>query len=304
MWFVFIQITIAIQLQSDMEVCYPYTERYLLKLTFYAADCPVLSQSGVLKRPHRIPTHTVRVRVTNTEERPLTFQNLQCLSLSFPDLYYRLTGNLYAPDLFHLAYLQTDFLSSESYLPARPTECQDPSYRGHTRNTRSCLEHQSVAEELQQVSQGEGESCTPDWMLCDGSFVPSYPGREWASINHGGQDFSRAFSSVTWTDNALDILGRCNITDYTVYEQFVFSVDVDILHPDHSDRTGLISVSREPSHSPRKERTRYNNARGPRPHQQSRRRYTGAYLANSVTKMEKKSVLSTEVFYEVYNSIC
>ena len=46
MWFVFIQITIAIQLQSDMEVCYPYTERYLLKLTFYAADCPVLSQSG------------------------------------------------------------------------------------------------------------------------------------------------------------------------------------------------------------------------------------------------------------------
>ncbi|XP_062339406.1 uncharacterized protein LOC134037868 [Osmerus eperlanus] len=290
MWFVFIQITKAIQLQSDMEVCHPYTERYLLTLIFYAADSPVLSQSGVVKRPHCIPAHTVRVRVTNTEERPLTFQNLQSVSLSFPDLYYRLTGNPYAPDLFHLAHLQTDFLSSESYLPARPTEC---------------LEHHSVAEELQQVSQGEGESCTPDWMLCDGSFVPSYPGREWASINHGGQDFSRAFSSVTWTDNALDILGRCNITDYTVYEQFVFSVDVDILHPDHSDRTGQISVSREPSYTPRKERTKYKDARGPRPHRQNQRRYTGAYLANSVTKLkEKRSVLSTEVFHEVYNSIC
>ncbi|XP_029598042.1 uncharacterized protein LOC115180245 [Salmo trutta] len=213
-----------------MEVVQPYAETYLMKLTFYAEDDPAFNLD-FMKETYSYSTYTVTVRLTNTAEKPLTQQNLQCVALSIPDLHYRLTGHPYAPGL-HLAHLQTDPLPLDYSPPARPT--LDP--RKQTWDSVS-LEHStipltetSLPEGQFHGSQGDSESSSiTDWFLCDGSFVPDFPGKEWTSVNYGGLEFIRAFSPIRQTDNAADILGRCNITDYTAYDQFVFSVDVDIL---------------------------------------------------------------------------
>ncbi|CAB1345974.1 unnamed protein product [Coregonus sp. 'balchen'] len=211
-----------------MEVVQPYAEKYLMKLTFYAEDDPAFNLVFLKE------TYTVTVRLTNTAEKPLTQQNLQCVALSIPYLHYRLTGLPYAPGLLPLAHLQTDPLPLDYSVSIRPTPTLDP--RRQTLD-RVSLEHStipltkmSLPEDQLHGSQGDsGSSRITDWFLCDGSFVPDFPGKEWTSVNYGGLEFIRAFSPIRQTDDAADILGRCNITDYTAYEQFVFSIDVDIL---------------------------------------------------------------------------
>ncbi|KAK6314768.1 hypothetical protein J4Q44_G00142970 [Coregonus suidteri] len=213
---------------QDMEVVQPYAEKYLMKLTFYAEDDPAFNLVFLKE------TYTVTVRLTNTAEKPLTQQNLQCVALSIPYLHYRLTGLPYAPGLLPLAHLQTDPLPLDYSVSIRPTPTLDP--RRQTWDSLS-LEHStipltkmSLPEDQLHGSQGDsGSSSITDWFLCDGSFVPDFPGKEWTSVNYGGLEFIRAFSPIRQTDDAADILGRCNITDYTAYEQFVFSIDVDIL---------------------------------------------------------------------------
>ncbi|KAJ8007037.1 hypothetical protein DPEC_G00113410 [Dallia pectoralis] len=218
---------------QDMEVVQPYAEKYLMKLTFYADNYHAF-HSGFVKETHT-PTHTVCVRLTNTTEKPLTKQNLQSVALSIPDLHYRLTGHAYAADLLHLGNLETEHLPLDFSRLARPTSTLSRSSIPLTKISL-CEEH---------GSEGDSRSITTiDWICCDGSFVPDFPGTEWTSVNNGGVEFIRAFSRISQTSDAADILGRCNITDYTAYEQFVCSVDMDILNiEDPSRRKELCPTS-------------------------------------------------------------
>lgn len=221
-------------------------------------------------------TYTVTARLTNTENKCLTKPNLQSVALSIPHLHYRLTVHPYAPGLLHLVYLHIAPLPLDNRPHSKPTPQKDYSSRILPRDRRFSLEHSSspliiqpVTEDQHLGSQGDRESCIPDWMLCDGSFVPKPPGEEWTPVNYGGNEFKRAFSPVMWTDNVADILGRCNISDYTAYEQFVLSVDVDILCEDNSKDSS--STCR------REERSRYQDLRDhrdQRPQRQHRSRHT------------------------------
>lgn len=93
------------------------------------------------------------------------------------------------------------------------------------------------------------------------SSVTDFPGKEWTSVNYRGLEFIRAFSPIRQTDDATDIQGSCNITDYTAYEQFVFSVDVDILKakdPSGTEEASSTSI-REEGNSFVKEVTRFDD---------------------------------------------
>lgn len=194
----------------------------------------------------RSKTYTVAIRLSNTEEKPLTKHNLQVLSLSIPDLHQRISGSP-RPLAFHKAYLSWEALPrvplglrvSTPPRSSTPTQCTVPP-----KAVRRCLGMSagstpatpnndvlpsSSSSSSPSSAQGESKAQPSDWLKCDGSFIPDLGNKEWTTVSFEKEDFVRCISPVPYTDTAGDIAGRCNIADYTEYGQLVFSVDVDFL---------------------------------------------------------------------------
>lgn len=192
----------------------------------------------------RSKTYTVAIRLSNTEEKPLTKHNLQVLSLSIPDLHQRIFGHP-RPLVFHKAYLSWEALPREplglqASTPPRsstPTQCTIPSEA--VRHSLGKPAGSTVTTPTKEVllspsssslsGQGKSKAQPTDWLKCDGSFIPDLCNKEWTTVSFQKEDFVRCISSVPYTDTAGDIAGRCNIADYTKYGKLVFSVDVDFL---------------------------------------------------------------------------
>lgn len=193
----------------------------------------------------RSKTYTVAIRLSNTEEKPLTKHNLQVLSLSIPDLHQRIYGRS-RPLAFHKAYLSWEALPREppglqAFTPPRsstPTQCTiPPKAVRHSLGKPACSTTTTQIKEALPSSsssssscgQGESKAQPSDWLKCDGLFIPDLCHKEWTTVSFQKEDFVRCISPVPYTDTAGDIAGRCNIADYTEYGQLVFSVDVDFL---------------------------------------------------------------------------
>ncbi|KAL0962898.1 hypothetical protein UPYG_G00346880 [Umbra pygmaea] len=220
-----------------MEMVQPFAEKYLMKLTFFTKNDALKSDT------YSFPTYTVNVRVTNKTAKPLTRQNLHNVAVSVPELHYRLNGRPYATGLLHLAFLEIEPLTPDFNPLATVLRCPKCLTMESVSRTFSCipLTILSVPENCSSEWTSSNKT-TSNWLMCDGSFVPDFPGNEWTSVNYHGREFIRAFSPIRYTDDTTDILGRCNIREYTVYEQFVFSVDMDILKAeDSSDNRGMLS---------------------------------------------------------------
>ncbi|XP_062374540.1 uncharacterized protein LOC134062525 [Sardina pilchardus] len=231
----------------------PWRESYQMRFIFYLADdlsSTTDSPGNAAMASPLSQTYTVSVRLSNTEEKPLTKHNLQVLSTSIPELHQRITGST-RPFSYHKAYLQWDALPRESprpqtstppkaSTPARctippksstPIQCTIPP-KALRRSLRrpDVTTHATPNKEAQPSSTTWGnETSAPDWLKCDGSFVPGLGNKEWTTVSFQSEEFVRCVSPVAYTDSASDIAGRCNVADYTEYGQLVFSVDVDFL---------------------------------------------------------------------------
>lgn len=182
--------------------------------------------------------YTVATRLSNTEEKPLTKHNLQVLSMSIPELHQRVTGRP-SPFAFHTAYLQWDTLPKEplALQPSTPPKTSSPIQHAALAKALRCSLGKPAGptpatpdkEDLPSSSSQEDGATAPDWLKCDGSFIPDISNKEWTMVSFQNEDFMRCISPVVYTDDAGDIAGRCNMTDYTEYGQLVLSVDIDFL---------------------------------------------------------------------------
>ncbi|KAL2102628.1 hypothetical protein ACEWY4_001796 [Coilia grayii] len=225
-------------------------ERYRMKFIFYidngSSSTTNSPETAAVASP-RSKSYVVCVRLSNTEAKPLTKHNVQVLSLSIPDLHQRITGRP-RPFVFHKAYLHWEALSREPSAPAPNPSTPSgqlsslvqwvlpPKAVRHHReslaNRTPPLPANPNKEEPPSSSSSsskKSEAQPPDWLQCDGSFIPDVSIKEWAMVSYQGEDFTRCISPLAYTDDAGDIAGRCNVTDYTEYGQLVFSVDVDFL---------------------------------------------------------------------------
>ncbi|KAL7867569.1 hypothetical protein SRHO_G00089530 [Serrasalmus rhombeus] len=211
-----------------------FTERYLLTLIY----------STVSDHPHAASvtdlcydTHTAVVLVTNTGDRPLSSCNLECLALSIPELNHRIMGYRHAPMLLYPILVWVEILHWDCSNPLR-SRVQLPS--GSQTRSRPQTAHQSQtaapAAKLTQhplLAPSESHSClTADWLMCDCSFTTASSPEEWTTVTYRDQDFIRSLCPVYYTDDDVDIRGRCSVSDYTAYGQLVFSVHIDFLCED------------------------------------------------------------------------
>lgn len=215
-------------------------------ITLILFDSPTVSAAAAAS-PSSAKTYVVCVRLANTESKPLSKHNLQVLSLSIPELHRRIAGRP-KPIAFHRAYVHWEALSKDA--PVRPISTPRPSssrlhgliqYELPPRAARAReglnINTPSPTPSPKKVpAPSTSSSClkaqtqpSSDWLQCDGSFIPDVSIKEWSVVSYQSEEFTRCISPLAYTDDAGDIAGRCNVTDYTEYGQLVFSVDVDFL---------------------------------------------------------------------------
>ncbi|KAG5267797.1 hypothetical protein AALO_G00225860 [Alosa alosa] len=298
---------------ENMEEISSWRESYQMKFIFYLADDLSSTinppENATMASPHS-KTYTVAVRLSNTEEKPLTKHNLQVLSMSIPDLHQRITGSP-QPFTFHKAYLQWDAVprtcpgpqTSTPPKSSSPTHCTIPSKSSTPvqciippKALRRSLGKPDITthatpnkEDQPSCSVQENETTAPDWLKCDGSFIPGLSNKEWTTVSFENEEFVRCISPVAYTDNARDVAGRCNIADYTEYGQLVFSVDVDFLQrwsveaggEELTGPTAAAVVSDERMKQPQTPSSRRKTPRSKKRHSATTQRSSGASHATA-----------------------
>ncbi|KAG9280681.1 hypothetical protein AMEX_G3421 [Astyanax mexicanus] len=206
----------------------PFTERYLLRLIYYTASGPSSTESG---KEQWYETHTALVRVTNTGDKQLSKCNIESLALSIPELNHRAMGYRNVPILLYTILIWVENIPLDLSLPHRTRAQLSSNLYSQPRPQTDCQASTSRASPLPPLlAPSESDCCvTADHPSSDSFFTAGLNHKEWTTVTYRDYDFIRSICPVYSTDDEVDVIWCCSVSDYTAYGQLVFSVDMDFL---------------------------------------------------------------------------